>query len=185
MGVSHTLLFVCTANMLRSPSAELLARARGAEVADWQVTSSGTHALPGHHIDEDAGRALQAYGISPFEHRARQATPPLLLAADLVVTFEVRHRSWVLEQEPSLAGRVLTIRRVASLLVNKPRRADALDHLRWDAHPYGPADEFADPVGGGLEAITKAVKEIDALLSVILPAIDPAWRNAEGTGIKQ
>lgn len=180
--MSRSLLFVCTANMLRSPSAELLARARGAEAAGWRVSSSGTQALAGRHIDEDAGRALQAYGISPFEHRARQTTPQLLREADLVVTFEIRHRQWVLEQEPSLAGRVLTIRRVVSLLVAKPRRADPLDHLRWDAHPYGPTDEFADPVGSGLDTIVRTVAEIDRLLGVLLPSIGAVPPSGARTG---
>lgn len=77
--MAHAVLFVCTANICRSPTAaavlrHLLAR-QGAEHA-FEIDSAGTH---DYHVGKPPfARAIevaQARGIEITEHRARRVTP--------------------------------------------------------------------------------------------------------------
>ena len=53
-------LFVCTGNICRSPTAERLAVAYAARhgIADFTSSSAGTHAVIGHPIHPDAAAVL-------------------------------------------------------------------------------------------------------------------------------
>jgi protein-tyrosine-phosphatase len=95
-----------------------------------------------------------------------------LTTTDLILTFERRHRSWVLKQAPDVRQKTLTIRRAARIAAQAaPAALMAMQH---DADVYGPADDFPDPFRRGAEAAEKAISEIDDLLRVILPAIGAA-----------
>jgi|LSQX01.1.fsa_nt_gb protein-tyrosine-phosphatase len=187
------LLFVCSANIVRSPSAELLAlaRVRGAARAvppggrgghagrgQWEIASAGVRALAGDGVDPDVAAALHRRGIDTRMHRAHQVDAAMLEAADLVLTFEAMHRSWIIDEVPSRRGTTLTVRRATQLLSQIPRRADPLGYLAGDNQAYGPADEFADPYGLGPDTAEAAVAEIEQLLAVILPALDAVPRGA-------
>jgi protein-tyrosine phosphatase len=77
--MAHAVLFVCTANICRSPTAaavlrHLLAR-QGAEHG-FKIDSAGTHE---YHVGKPpfatAIEVAQARGIKIMEHRARRVTP--------------------------------------------------------------------------------------------------------------
>lgn len=166
-----SLLFVCHANIARSVSAELLARQRIGDDATWRVSSAGVKGLPGHPVDDELAIALQRRGVDPTTHRARQVDHTLLERADLILAFEARQRSWILQESPTLVRATFTVRRAARVLQRLPRRADARSFLAIDSAPYTERDDFDDPHGKGPAAAEAAVGQIEQLLDVILPAI--------------
>lgn len=175
--MARTLVFVCTANIARSPSAEHLARwilARpetGPASESWQVASAGVQAVVGSGIDPVMAAEVQRRGVDPGAHRARQLDHQIMAGADLVLTFEQRHRSWALGQWPDAARRVFTIRAAAAILAEGPRRADGLEVLAAADRSQSAADDFADPYGRGPEVARGAVDEIETLLRTVLPAL--------------
>lgn len=171
------LLFVCHANITRSPAAEALARQGLASRAAWQVASAGVRAIPGAPADEDVVQLLASAGIDASQHRARQLDHALLAAADLTLTFESSHREWIVHEAPAAARRTLTIRRAAALAQRIPRRVDPISYLAADDHAYRRDDDFADPHGKGRAIVEHAVAEIEQLLAILLPAIDAVPRR--------
>lgn len=82
-------VFVCSGNICRSPSAELMfarmASDAGVAVA---VRSRGTHAKPGEEIDPGTAAVLRRAGLDPSAHRAAQFTGADALWADVVVALD-------------------------------------------------------------------------------------------------
>jgi protein-tyrosine phosphatase len=108
-------LFVCTGNVCRSPMAELFFLACAAPGAV-EVGSAGLGALVGDPIDTSAAIVLADVGLDPTRHRARQFTPELALAADLVLAAEREHRDGVIAAVPAAHRRVFTMKEFARLL---------------------------------------------------------------------
>lgn len=176
--MTRTVVMVCTANIARSPSAEHLTRQILAELEQagtsrsaWQVASAGVQAVVGAGIDPVMAAEVQRRGVDPTPHRARQLDHQIMAEADLVLTFDRRHRSWALSQWPDAARRVFTIRAAAAILGGGPRRADPLDVLASTDRPQTAADDFADPYGRGPAAARIAVDEIETLLRTVVPAL--------------
>ncbi len=86
------ILFVCTANVCRSPMAEAIFNALAEErKLPWQAVSAGVAALEGEDITPNARAALEEVGIYPEGHRARQVSEAMLEEADLVLAMSPRH----------------------------------------------------------------------------------------------
>ncbi|WP_160148916.1 arsenate reductase/protein-tyrosine-phosphatase family protein [Amycolatopsis alkalitolerans] len=117
------ILFVSTANVCRSPVAELVCRqllrtALGASVARFGLSSAGTHAAPGVPMDGRAVRLLVSRGLGTEARAfgATQLTAHRLRAADLVLTAGWRHRSAVLALEPAARDRSFCLLELIRLL---------------------------------------------------------------------
>ncbi|MCA1738189.1 MAG: hypothetical protein LC740_04960, partial [Actinobacteria bacterium] len=84
----HTkkVLFVCRANICRSPMAEAILNAQTEdEGLAYRAASAGVAALVGEEMAPNARAALEEVGIYTGEHRARQANEAMLGEADLLV----------------------------------------------------------------------------------------------------
>lgn len=162
-----TLLFLCHANIARSPAAEALARAHFDSDSGWNVRSSGTHARSGYPIDSHIGAALRRRGLGSAHHRSSPPTISMLDEARLILTFESGQRSWVLREVPGAVRRTFTIRRAAAVIADR-----GIAGLGADTAAYTTADDFADPHGLGALAAENAVVEIEGLLAQILPALE-------------
>jgi protein-tyrosine-phosphatase len=85
-------LFVCTANVCRSPMAaaifNVLAEDRG---LSFRAESAGTAAIEGRPMASNAVAALEEVGIYPEAHRARQASRTLIDGFELVLTMSLQH----------------------------------------------------------------------------------------------
>src|SRR5918997_2532697 len=86
------ILFVCTANVCRSPMAEAIFNALAEEGGlAWRAASAGVAALEGEDITPNARAALEEVGIYTREHRARQVDEAMLGEADLVLVMGPQH----------------------------------------------------------------------------------------------
>ena len=84
-------LFVCRANVCRSPMAEALFNALAEEGGlRWRAQSAGVAALEGEDVTPNARAALEEVGIHAGGHRARQVGRGMLEGADLVLAMGPR-----------------------------------------------------------------------------------------------
>ncbi|MER5646577.1 hypothetical protein [Streptosporangium sp. NPDC002524] len=114
-GVRFRVLFVCTANICRSPLAERLTRAALGPCPAVQVTSAGTHARPGTEMDGHTGRTLARLGGDPTGFRASLLTPEMVAGADLVLTATRAHRAESVALHLAAATRAFTIAEFGAL----------------------------------------------------------------------
>jgi protein-tyrosine phosphatase len=164
------LLFVCTANICRSPMAAELTRLRLRAAArsdeeDIVVSSAGTHGHDGADMDLRAAAVLRSLGGQTIGFSARTVSVPLLTAADLVLTAERRHRAAAAALHPRSHAKMFTILEFARLTRQvAPGRLSGEDVVprarslvREAARmrgmcPPGPSDEdIADPYQGPAE----------------------------------
>jgi protein-tyrosine phosphatase len=98
----HRLLFVCTANICRSPMAEalasLLARQRGISV---EVASAGTHALEGQPAAPNTVKVVRELGGDLERHVSRPMDDALVAWADRILVMEMRHARTLRERFPA------------------------------------------------------------------------------------
>lgn len=103
-------LFVCTANICRSPMAgaifNALAEDEGLAI---RAESAGVAALKGEEIAPNASIALGEAGIYPGEHHARQVSRAMIEEADLVLVMGPRHIVKLRRLFGDLSDRVYTL----------------------------------------------------------------------------
>jgi protein-tyrosine phosphatase len=164
------ILFVCTGNVCRSPTAERLAVAHCArsEIRNLGTSSAGTHALTGHPVEPRAARVLQQLGGDPLHFAARQLTPRIAAGADLVLTMTRAHRDDVLRLAPQQLHKTFTLREASRLALECNARSVAdLGALR----PQLPAHErsdIPDPIGQDDAFFAMVAEQIADLLPPVL-----------------
>lgn len=176
-------LFVCTANICRSPTMELLAREMARDlVGDGAVefASAGTHARDGEPINPDMAATLRP-GIGE-QFRSRRATRDVLAAADLVLTAEEVHRRHLLDDHPRLHRTIFTLGQFAATIGALPGLAgrelvEAAGRRRVAA---APEHDVADPYRRGAAASEAATATITAMLSAIVPRLVGTHQHQEG-----
>jgi len=169
-GAVH-ILFVCTGNICRSPTAERLAAALGAgnAIPALRASSAGTRAVIGHPVHPDAARVLEGLGGDPGGFAARQLTAKIAADADLVIAMTKAHRDAVLELSPRQLHRTFTLTE-ASCLVTEFRPADVNElaalrpRLRADQSPdvpdpIGQDQEFFDQIGSQIAELVRPIVE--------------------------
>ena len=169
-------LFVCTGNICRSPTAEALARRELARYpgVPIQVSSAGSHALEGNPAARRSLLAASARGASLERHAARELTRQRVKAADLVLCMAAEHRPFVLGYDRSAANRTF-------LLASFARVAD-----QWDWLAASPADLVAlaaehaldqdgddvdDPLGYPAEVYAACAERLDDLVTSVIAAL--------------
>ena len=148
-----SILFVCTANRIRSVYSEYLFRRYlteyGQDLSHWHVTSAGTwtsDGLPAMPKAIDAGAEL---GLDLTAHRSTRIEDVDLSTYDLVVLMEQGQKEALLFEEPTLGGRARLLSEMAS----------------------GIAYDVGDPVGGPRSSYVSTANEIDRLISAATPRI--------------
>ncbi len=165
------ILFVCHANICRSPMAERLARkALGPAV---EVSSAGTHAWDGAEMHPYTAQVLAERGADSAGFASRPLTARLVADADLVLTASRAQRAACATLLPAAARRTFTLRqfgRLAASLDPAPGdMAKLVERVRAViAQPVGPdEDDLADPVAGPVEGFRVCADEIQQVLAVI------------------
>ena len=169
-------LFVCTGNICRSPTAEALARRELARYpgVPIQVSSAGSHALEGNPAASRSLLAASARGASLERHFARELTRRRVRAADLVLCMAAEHRPFVLSYDRSAANRTFvlaTFARVATQwdwLATSPAELVALaaEHAREQD-----GDDIDDPLGQPAEAYAACAERLDRLVTPVIAAL--------------
>jgi protein-tyrosine phosphatase len=177
---SMDVLFVCHANLCRSPMAERLMQARlqnhsrNHGVPDVRVASAGTSALVGRPAWPETAAVLRERGADAEGFVSRQVTDKLLLGADLVLTMSRRHRSLCVQLAPESVGRVFTLLQFARMAAAVPGPRGDLPALtavalRARVQPVPPQqDDLPDPVGQPIEAFRICADGIERALDVII-----------------
>lgn len=105
----HSVLFVCTANMCRSPMAEVLfeeiIRKEG-EREDWWIDSAGVSAFDGESATNNTQIVAAERGLDLSSHRATRATRQVVEPFSLVLVMEERHRTMMREAYPEFSNRI-------------------------------------------------------------------------------
>lgn len=174
-GVALHVLFVCTGNICRSPTAERLAAAYSArfQVPDFSASSAGTRAVIGHPIQSDAALVLEKLGGTASNFAARQLTSRIASDADLVLTMTTAHRDAVLELAPHQLHRTFTLSEVARLASeHNARNVADLAALRPNLAGHELSD-VSDPIGQSAEYFSTVGLQIAALLPPILDLCRP------------
>lgn len=107
MSAPHRLLFVCTANIARSPIAEAVARKYAGERGWWvEVQSAGTHAVGGEPAASNSVKAAREVGADCADHRSQSMTDALVAWADRILVMEMRHAQNIRERFPEADEKV-------------------------------------------------------------------------------
>jgi protein-tyrosine phosphatase len=110
-----TVLFVCTANICRSPMAEAIFNALAEdEDLPFRAHSAGTAALEGRAMAENAVAALEEAGIYPGPHAARRVSEAMLEGSELALTMTPKHTATVRRLGKDPAGGIHTLPAYAS-----------------------------------------------------------------------
>lgn len=157
-----SVLFVCTANMCRSPMAQGLFLAQlGEKHRDWRIESAGVAAMEGTPASQKALQILSEKGIDLSLHKARQIDRYLMEQFALILVMEQRHKQILQSQYPDFSDKVYL-----------------LSEMNGQKH------EIDDPVGGTLEDYRRTAFQIEIILKSGFARIEKLAKDLPGkTGL--
>ena len=159
-------LFVCTANICRSPFMELLARHLAGDAAI-SFTSAGTQGFDSHEMDPAMAAELAARGVPTDGFASSPVTAENIASADLVLTAESSHRTQLLETHPGAFRKIFTLGQFVQSSRKLPadiRGRELVESLGTRRGNADPALDVHDPYRRGPEAIRAAATQLDELL---------------------
>ncbi|MDR7252094.1 protein-tyrosine-phosphatase [Nocardioides sp. BE266] len=163
-------LFVCTANICRSPFLELTARQLAGD-APLEFSSAGTQGWVDEPMNPEMAVLLPAGAADAF--RSRRLDAAILRDADLVLTAEASHRSYVLDEHPEHFRKVFTVGQLAAFATEHPD-LDGRDLLAAAGKRRSaprPEHDIADPYRRGTAAAEAAAGTISSMLGVLVPRL--------------
>jgi protein-tyrosine-phosphatase len=146
-----SVVFVCTANICRSPVAEALFRdwlSQRTDAGEWRVSSAGTWANEGDPASVDACEVLAEAGLDLKSHRSQRVERELIETADLLLCMTRSQREALQAEFPDLAGRIQLLSAMA-----------------------GAEYDVADPYGGPRQGYVDMVAEVKQLVEMGGPRI--------------
>ncbi|ABL83702.1 MULTISPECIES: adenylyl-sulfate kinase [unclassified Nocardioides] len=168
-------LYICTANICRSPFMELYSRHLAGHGTHVTFASAGTHGFVGREMDPTMAATLRARGVAGVSRfRSRPFSSDLMPHADLVLTAESTHRQFLLDDHPASFRKVLTIGQFAEAVRASGDDLSGHDLLAAVAERRGQADpslDVGDPYGQGPEVAAVCADALDELLRVVVPAL--------------
>uniref|UniRef100_UPI00286A9FFA arsenate reductase/protein-tyrosine-phosphatase family protein n=1 Tax=Nocardioides sp. TaxID=35761 RepID=UPI00286A9FFA len=170
-------LFVCTANICRSPYMELTARSLAGDDSGVEFTSAGTHGFRDHVMDATMATTLARRDVSSAGFLSRRLTKELVDDADLVLTAEATHRTFILDDHPRAFRKVFTLGQFAEAAGDHDLTGREL--LAAIGERRGSAErrlDVSDPYGRGQEAAEACGQHIESLLRVVVPALTASER---------
>ena len=181
-------LFVCTGNLCRSPSAALLLhhQLRESGTAGVIASSAGTleaDVSPPPLLVEEGHR----FGIDLASHVPRIVDSAMIKEADLVVGVAREHLREVVLAVPDSFPRTFTLREIARRGLDAGPRGPMEDLPSWLARLHegtqrrdlvgdSPIDDIADPMGGTSADYREMLSEVSALTLTLRQL---AWPDAE------
>jgi protein-tyrosine phosphatase len=183
-GSTPRVLFVCTANIVRSPiAASLLADRLQRIRADVVVESAGLREAESF-IDDGAMLALEDYGVDLRLHRSRRLEAAMVNGATLILGLEREHVREAVLLDRTAWPRTFTLKEIV-------RRGEAAggrqpgesieqwivrthrDRAQQDLLGANPIDDVADPYGGAPGDYEEAAEEINDLVTRLVQLVWP------------
>ena len=177
-------LFVCTANICRSPYLELRARQLLGPDSGVEVSSAGTSGFDAEPVSDTMEAEFARWGTDTSAFRSRVATGDLVDRADLVLTAEAGHRTRLLEDRPAAFRKIFTLGQfVASAETADPglRGRDLIAALANRRVPAVPEHDIADPYRRGPDQARRAAATMEAMLEVLVDRLRPNPDGGEPT----
>jgi low molecular weight protein-tyrosine phosphatase len=192
VGNSFGILFVCHANLCRSPLAERLTRQAFGEVfgegaSQVAVSSAGTHAFVGSPMHKGSAQVLDECGIDAGGFASRQLNASILSGADLVITADREQRAACVTMAPGTVRRAFTLRQFTRFVAAVPpvprltqgpvpdrlrALVEQIGAVRHLVQPVtGSADDLPDPVRQPIEAFRDCAREIQHTLQSVAGVI--------------
>jgi len=107
----RSILFVCTANITRSPTAEALFRAEAEKAGqEWVVGSAGVKASNGVQLNSVVKTILHKRFPKLYNHRSRRATKRLLKDYHWICAMDRSHRDALAKLNSKLGDRLFVLR---------------------------------------------------------------------------
>jgi protein-tyrosine phosphatase len=146
------ILFICTANICRSPAAEAIFNAlAGDREMNARAKSAGVAALEGREIAPETAAALEEIGVYAGEHRASQVSREIIEGADLVLTMNGRQ-----------------VEKARSLMGNLPEYVHVLPEYATGV----PGSSIPDPYGYTMPAHRATVRQLLEYVEIILDRLE-------------
>ena len=177
-------LFVCTGNLCRSPTAEAIAwrELRRRPDVSFLFASAGTHAREGWPADPGAAIVAAARGADLSLHRARPLSKPLVAGADLILCMAADHRPYVVELDRSAVSRTFLLTSLVRAL-KEVRGARTVDELLQEGTlrmQERIGDDIDDPIGKDRSAYELCAARLDGLVTSLVSAMAQAARRSRG-----
>ncbi|MBN2549980.1 MAG: hypothetical protein JXB15_12530 [Anaerolineales bacterium] len=138
----HSVLFICSANICRSPMAMGLLKIKVKDEADdWKIESAGIWAYSGDPAAVNTQIIIKARGGDVSSHRSQPITTSLVEAFNLILVMERGHKEALRAAFPEYAPRIFLM-----------------------SEMIGESLDIADPVGHPLEDYEHTSREIDLIL---------------------
>lgn len=146
-------LFVCSANVCRSPMAAAWFRKRAASAGLGHVVvdSAGILGLEGWEAAPEVVSLLRPLGCDLLAHRSRGIRPSDLASADLVLGMELAHLEALHARFPACDDRVLLLRA-----------------FEEGPDPRAGAPDLADPIGGPSAGYQAAFEQVRACVEGLI-----------------
>jgi protein-tyrosine-phosphatase len=139
----RSVLFVCAANICRSPLAMGLFSAQVMPAAsEWRIASAGIFAAPGYPAAQNTLLVLKQKGIDLSGHRSAQITKEMMQTYNLILTMERGQKEALQITFPHQAQRVYLMTEM-----------------------IGEYWEIVDPVGGAFGEFEETAREIEHILT--------------------
>ncbi|MCL2464664.1 MAG: adenylyl-sulfate kinase [Micrococcales bacterium] len=167
-------LFVCTANICRSPYMQLRAEQLTDGGSAAEFSSAGTQGFDDKPADATMAKAMATRGITRDAIRAfrsRPVTRAMVEDADLVLTAESAHRTFLLEEVPSAFRKTFTLGQFTESLARVGADLTGHDLVAAVGHQRAGAEaahDISDPYRRGLEAAVDCADQVDGLLQIAL-----------------
>ena len=169
--VPITVLFVCTANICRSAYAEVAARHLLGSRTDVVFSSAGTHGYASQPLNAEMAEFLPE-GAAHDGFASRRVTRDLVDRADLVLTAEASHRTFLLEEYPHAFRKVLTLGQFAEAAGHSELTGrELITAVGLRQPPPRPEHDVRDPYRRGRAANARSAAQIDELLTIVVPAL--------------
>jgi protein-tyrosine-phosphatase len=139
----RSVLFVCTANICRSPMAMGLMRARIKEEKDeWQIDSSGVWAQRGYPVAQYTQEVLKRRGVDLSNYGSKSLTTEMIQQFNLILTMERNQQEALQHAFPQYIGKIFMLSQMV-----------------------GKRHDIADPVGGSLADFESTAQEIEQIVN--------------------
>ena len=150
-----------------------MARRLLGSIPDVAVSSAGTHGFSDRAMSEEM---IGGYEAEVDDFRSRRVTAGLVADADLVLTAEAAHRTFLLDEHPEAFRKVFTLGQFAEAVKSSggtARGRELIEVVGRRRPAADPRHDVDDPYRRGPEVAQAVAARIDELLAIVIPALRP------------